>query len=89
MTDKEIQQLVFNAVAPLWAALHEKGLISLQEMALFYEDAVARRRLDLGESEAQTAVAQEIAIGLHRLAAAVQATEHAPKGAASDTPPSA
>ena len=88
MTDKDIQQLVFNAVAPLWAALHEKGLISLQEM-VFYEDAVARRRLDLGESEAQTAVAQEIAIGLHRLAAAVQATEHAPKGAASDTPPSA
>lgn len=88
MDENEVRKLLFSTISPLWIALHEKGLIPLHELALFYEDAVARRRFDRGESAAETALAQEIAAAIHRLAAAVQASERAAKGS-TDTPPSA
>lgn len=88
MNENDVRALVFSTISPLWIALHEKGVIPLREMALYYEDAVARRRFELGESATATALAQEIAAGLHRLATAVQAGERAAKGGA-DTPPSA
>lgn len=87
MNENEVRSLLFSTICPLWIALHEKGLIPLQELALFYEDAVARRRLDLGESSSETALAQEIAGAIHRLAAAVQASERAARGPL-DSPPS-
>jgi len=88
MTESEVHSIVTATVAPLWIALHEKGLISLDEMALFYEDAAARRKFDLGETDEQTALAQGIAAGIHRLADAVRASELAAK-AKLGNPPSA
>lgn len=88
MNENQVQSLLFSALTPLWIALHEKGVIPLHELALFYEDAVARRRFDAGETPAETALAQEIASAIHTLANAVQAHERAAKGGA-DTPPSA
>lgn len=88
MNETEVRKLLFSTIAPLWIALHEKGVIPLHELALFYEDAVARRQFDLGETGEDIALAQSIAAAIHRLSAAVQAHEPAAKGGA-DTPPSA
>ncbi|NMG71815.1 hypothetical protein [Parazoarcus communis] len=88
MNENDIRSLVFTTITPLWIALHEKGLIPLHELALYYEDALARRRFELGESDGDTQLAQELASSIHKLAAAVQARGRAAKGGA-DTPPSA
>ncbi len=88
MNENDVRKLLFATITPLWIALHEKGLIPLHELALFYEDAVARRRFEKGESEAETALAQEIATAIHGLAAAAQEIERAAKDR-SGIPPSA
>ncbi|HEX7718424.1 MAG TPA: hypothetical protein VF389_01340 [Woeseiaceae bacterium] len=87
MDEKKVRALVFGAISPLWIALHEKGLIPLREMALFYEDAVARRRFGRGESAEEASIAQEIASGIHRLANAVQASERDAEGGTGIRPP--
>ena len=66
---------LMDALAPLWIALHEKKLIQIQEMALFYEDALARRQIDREESPDSTAFAQSLASALHKLAATIQAQQ--------------
>jgi hypothetical protein len=76
-----------DALAPLWIALHENGLIHLSELALFYEDALARRRFGRGESADETAFAQDLVVGLNRLAAGFQAHPPAPTGASDTQPP--
>lgn len=77
MDGKITMSQLMDALVPTWIALHERGLIPLQEMALQYEDALARRRLEKGESEESTAFLQALVVGLHRLAAAHQERERA------------
>lgn len=61
---------LFDTIAPLWLALHRKGMLDLSDTALAYEDVLAKRRLENGEPEANTAFLQEVVRGLHRIAAA-------------------
>lgn len=79
---------ITEALIPLFLALHERGVIPLGELSMQYEDVLARRRIDHGESPASTDLLQQLVIGLHRLASDVQVRERAAKGGP-DTPPSA
>lgn len=79
---------ITEALIPLFLALHERGVIPLGELSMQYEDVLARRRIDHGESPAATNLLQQLVIGLHRLADAVQERERVARGG-SDTPPSA
>ena len=60
---------LFDTITPLWLALHRKGVLDISETALAYEDVLAKRRLENGESADSTAFLQEIVRGLHRVAA--------------------
>lgn len=59
---------LFSFVSPLMVALHEKGILDISETALAYEDALARRRLEMGQSAPETAFLEETVRGLHYLA---------------------
>jgi hypothetical protein len=88
MTESEVHQIVFFTVCPLWIALHEKGLISLEELALFYEDAEMRRQFGTGESDGGKAFSQQLIGAIHMLSDVVQANERTAK-AKLGNPPSA
>ncbi len=79
---------ITDALIPLFLALHERGVIPLGELSMQYEDVLARRTLENGESPASTDLLRQLVIGLHRLSSAVQARERAAKGD-TDTPPTA
>ena len=79
---------ITEALIPLFLALHEHGVLPIGELAMQYEDVLAKRTIDNAETAASTDLLRQLVIGLHRLAGAVQANEHAAKGW-SDTPPSA
>lgn len=79
---------ITDALIPLFLALHERGVIPLGELSMQYEDVLARRRIDQGDSPASTNLLQQLVVGLHRLADAVQERERAAKGQP-DTPPNA
>lgn len=65
-------QNLFDALTPLFLALHEKNLIGLGELQQLYEDVIARRKIDNQEDEASLAFLQGVAVGIHRLAAQVR-----------------
>jgi hypothetical protein len=57
-----------HLITPLFLALHENGLISLQELAMRYEDALAKRRIDLKEPQERTDALQALTRWLHSFA---------------------
>lgn len=74
ITSKEL----FALFSPLILALHEKGVLDISETAHLYEDALARRKLDLGEASSETAFLEQTVQGLHRLAAVVKGRTQPP-----------
>lgn len=62
------RQDFFDALTPLFVALHEKGLIDIAELPHFYEDALARRKLERGHTEADLVFLQGVVVGLLQLA---------------------
>lgn len=71
MTFEQLMQ-VFT---PLLLALHEKKVLDIAEVPHFYEDALERRKSNLGESEADLEFPRQLVAGLTRLAAAVKESE--------------
>lgn len=69
-----INQLM-QVFTPLLVALHEKGVLDIAEVPHFYEDAVIRRKYNLGEKDEDTEFQRELVTGLHRLAAALKAAD--------------
>ena len=66
------RQDLFDVVTPLFIALHEKGVIDIAELPHFYEDALARRKLERAHTEADLAFLRDVVGGLHQLARRVK-----------------
>lgn len=62
---------ISDVLIPLMIALHEKKVISLTELALAYEDALARRTID--RKDLNVSVLREFAAGIYRLSVHPQA----------------
>jgi hypothetical protein len=59
---------LFDALIPLLLALHEKKVLDIAEVPHFYEDHLARRKLDQKASEADLDFLAGTIQGLHGLA---------------------
>lgn len=68
----------FSAFMPLLLALHEKQVIDLAELPHYYEDALVRRKLDLGEGPDSLVFLQDMIQGLTALANTVKGRNPAP-----------
>lgn len=63
---------LFDTISPLWMALHERGLIDIDDVPGLYEGVLARRRLVLGHTRDDLAFVQDVVDGYRRLAAAMK-----------------
>ena len=59
---------LFDALIPLFLALHEKNVLDIAELPHFYEDHLARRKLDQKATEADLDFLAGTIQGLHGLA---------------------
>lgn len=66
---------LMEVFTPLLLALHEKKVLDIAEVPHYYEDALERRKMNLGETEADLAFLRELVKGLDRLAKAVKEEE--------------
>ena len=65
LTENQFMQ-VFSA---LIVALHENNVLTLEQFTESFESTIARRKVDLGQTEEETAYALEFLKGLQRLKA--------------------
>ena len=66
---------LMQVFTPLLLALHEKKVLDIAEVPHFYEDALERRKQNLGEPEEDLAFQRQLVDGLCRLAASVKESE--------------
>lgn len=66
---------LFDVFTPLLLALHEKKVLDIAEVPHFYEDVLARRRLENKEDLESLDFLQQVVLGLNRLSVDVKAKE--------------
>lgn len=66
---------LFELFMPLLHALHEKKVLDIAEVPHFYEDALERRKANLGATEEDVAFLRQVILGLNRLAHQVKTAD--------------
>lgn len=66
---------LFELFMPLVLALHDKKVLDIAEVPHYYEDALERRKSNLGETEEDVAFLRQVILGLNRLAHQVKTEE--------------
>lgn len=70
MREPITKEQLFDTITPLFLALHRGGALDISEIALVYEDVLAKRRLNNQESAESTEFLAQLVQGLHRLSVA-------------------